>query len=261
MRKPIQYKIYFFTIIIIGIIGLKIIDNLSFNDIDKKESQSTTRIGYINLNKSKVSQNDLIQLEKFDCDIWMFAEWNGNNFDAYKDFKTEYETIYEIKDSFTYGFYVMAKKGLDLVGSEFDKLNKPYQCDYSKILLENKSLSIAFIHAPPPIPTCNFETDLYIEHLLENLKNRKLCKNTFIIGDFNTTPIQKAYGRIIAKGYKDSFKDNQIMNGTYGFTPVSPKLIRIDYMFYKGRIDKTYAKRFKLKNSDHCGLLADYKIQ
>ncbi len=80
------------------------------------------------------------------------------------------------------------------------------------------------------------------------------------IGDFNMLACQNLYNEIKQQGFNDSFEDAHFMKGTFGGFVNSPKLLRIDYMFYKGNLMPTYSERFKLENSDHCGLLTDFKF-
>jgi|GEM_PF-3280687 len=240
--------------------AIAFLDYNAFQKIQPKSGKNQLRIGYINLHEKAISKAELEYFSTFDCDVWLFAEWNGNNLDALKSFEKSYVTTYEKQDSSTYGFYILSKKVLNFSAKEIDKEKRPYTCDYSKIMLSKYNLGIALLHAPPPVPTCDFQTHSYITDCLNYLDSNVTATNQLIIGDLNTTPCQAGYQNIIQADFIDIFDNNRFFNGTYGGIPFFPKLLRIDYMFYKGKISLNYAERFYLSSSDHCGLIADVKL-
>ena len=228
----------------------------SFDEIISKES-NTIRVGYVNLNKSIISLNELTAFKKFDCDIWLFAEWNGNNFDPWTDFETQYRRAFEFADNKTMGFLVLAKDSLNLKAYEFDERKNPYQCNYKKLMLEYEDFNLAFLHAPPPVPSCKYETHEYINDALGYLAEKDANRGQLIIGDLNTLPKSKSYNLIIDQGFDDAFAKKSIFKGTYGGAKFLPKLVRIDYAFSSERVNISSVNRFQLKSSDHCGLLVD----
>lgn len=257
MRLANYIKHILLGIIIIVSIHIIIDNYVNISEVKQKQKIDFVRIGYVNLNKSRVSKADLSKIERYDCDVWLFAEWNGDNFELNKSFTNPYINSYELIDTFTYGFHVLTKNRIEV--KEFDSNQRPYACDYSKIMISNDSLKIAFIHAPPPVPSCNFETGIYISDLMENINREN--KNILLVGDFNVLPFQEYYNKIIAYGFIDSFENSLFSDNTYGIKSYLPKIMRIDYIFYRGNISVKYAERFKLDNSDHYGLVADYMIK
>ena len=244
-------------IFIIVFVHIMIDNYVNISEIKKKENIDYLRVGYVNLNKSKVSKADLTKIEHYACDIWLFAEWNGDNFELYESFSNPYTNSYELTDSFTYGFHVLTKDSIE--AREFDSNKRPYACDYSKVMINNDSLTIALIHAPPPVPTCKFETRKYLSDLMDNMDEEN--KNVLIVGDFNILPFQDSYKKIIDSGFNDLFENSLFTANSYGIKSYLPKMIRVDYMFYRGSLSVKYAERFKLDNSDHYGLIADYMLK
>jgi len=256
----IKKSSFFFIIPIFAIVIFIISAHYSFRSIQSKKSDQLLRIGYVNLHERKISNEELRKFDKYDCDIWLFAEWNGNNLDLHPQFKRNYIETFELIDSTTYGFYALTKKHLHMFGNLFDQKSRPYKCDYSKVMISNKYLNIIFIHAPPPVPSCNYQTNKYLDDVLNFLNQNKLTKNQILIGDFNMTSCQTMYDKIIENGFTDSFANKYFLNCTYGIFPGFPKIFRIDYTFFRGNIKNTYSKRFKLNSSDHCGLITDFLI-
>ena len=90
-------------IVITILIGsVYVYDKSSFKKIFKKKHSHYFRIGYINLHGAAASRDDLRKLEKYNCDLWLFLEWNGNNFNSYAKFSNIYFK-YEVKDKKTLG--------------------------------------------------------------------------------------------------------------------------------------------------------------
>ena len=256
MKSILKGSILCLLVLLIISIG----DYISFSKIKPKATSNLLRVGYINLHESQISKAELESFSSFDCDIWLLAEWNGDNVDQLPTFETTYQKVYEKEDAKTYGFCVLAKGELALNAIEIDTLNS-YACDYKKIMVYNNTFKITLLHAPPPVPTCAFETEAYINDFLSYHQQQPDTTNQLVIGDLNTTPFQTAYSTIIQRGFQDVFSDEGLFNGTYGVLPSFPKLLRIDYMFYKGGIEVNYCERFYLSSSDHCGLVADYTIK
>lgn len=164
--KLIRPLKYIFAGVITLIIGLILVDNyVNVSEIRVKGRKDYLRVGYVNLNKSRVSKEDITKIESYDCDIWLFAEWNGGNFELKESFDNHYINSFELVDTSTYGFYVLTINKIK--ANEFGSGKRPYACDYSKIIIDHDKLKIAFIHAPPPVPTCNFETGKYLTDLMD----------------------------------------------------------------------------------------------
>jgi endonuclease/exonuclease/phosphatase (EEP) superfamily protein YafD len=49
--------------------------------------------------------------------------------------------------------------------------------------------------------------------------------------------------------------------GTFGPWTWFPKIMKLDYVFYKGTIEPIALERFALKSSDHCGYIADFRLK
>ncbi|MCP3933588.1 MAG: endonuclease/exonuclease/phosphatase family protein [Bacteroidetes bacterium] len=256
-KKVLLFSVLIFILLVL--IAVLLASN--FQPIRHKMSNNHFRIGYVNLNQLKISEAELSEYQKFDCDLWLFAEWNGDNLDNYGKFNELYKYIYERVDKHSFGFLVLAKDSLDIIAFEFDSISGPYACDYQKVLIESNSFDLAFLHAPPPVPTCEFETQKYIVDALNHLKKKRKTKNQILIGDFNALPISKSCQMIKEEGYFDIFEESGIFKGSFSGLPGFPKFMRIDYVFIKGGITSKYCARFNLKSSDHCGLLVDLKIE
>jgi len=193
----------------------------------------------------------------FQCNLWLLAEWNGDNIKDAESALGDMQILYEHKDETTFGFLVLANEGNGWSTSEFDT-NKEYACDYKKIEIENSDISIGFFHAPPPVPTCDFETEEYIKDALDYVVNLN-TKRQILVGDFNALPLSNSYKRIKAVNFTDVFKNNNWFAGTWGVNTWLPKFLGIDYCFIKGNIKVENAERFKVQTSDHAGLVVDLK--
>lgn len=245
------------SIVIVFIVAILVIyDSYSYPLILEKKKEYL-RIGYVNLHASPIAEKELIEFKKFNCDLWLLAEWNGNNLDLNPNFTDGYEIFFEIIDAKTYGFLVLGKKDLQLIAKKIKPNNSSYTCNYPSILLEGDDININFVHVPPPVPSCDFQTGEYINRLVHSLENEDLASNQILVGDFNLLPFQSAYKVITAAGFTDAFEEDFFLNGTFGGFSGFPNLLRIDYVFYRGKLDAGYTKRFKLTSSDHCGLITD----
>ena len=143
---------------------------------------------------------------------------------------------------------------------EFDSASRPYACDYPKILLDNDEYSIGFVHSPPPVSTCDFETGDYISDLLNSFEKEASNPSQILIGDFNLLAFQKPYDDIIDNGFVDVFERENFLKGTFSGILSLPKFLRIDYVFFRGNGNTVYSERFYVKESDHCGLITDFEI-
>ena len=101
-----------------------IYDKVLLSDIPPKRNTEDIRIGFINLNKSKISKTELKRLKGYDCDLWMFIEWNGDNLDNLPEFSKEYFSNFELVDTFTYGLHVLSKDSTTKV-KEIDEEKRP----------------------------------------------------------------------------------------------------------------------------------------
>lgn len=257
MNKRRAIILSLFTLLLIGLIVVFIIAS-TYNEIQNKSSSQHLRIGYLNLHEAELSEEQLKKFVKFDCDIWLFLEWNGDNFKQYPKFEKNFNVLYELEDSLTFGCYVLANKDLVLNANEFDAASRPYACDYPKILLSGNDFNIGFIHSPPPVPTCDFETEEYINDLLGSFEKEGAASSQILIGDFNLLAIQDSYQDIIDKGYVDVFEKQNFLKGTFSGILSLPKFLRIDYIFSQGKSESVYSERFFCKESDHSGLIADF---
>lgn len=240
------------------LILIALYQSLSYNTISVKTKSDTIRIGYLNLNKSPLRQSDLIDMHNYRCDVWLFLEWNGNNFNEYEHFEEPYLIPYAVADTFTYGSLVLAKPELNIQVKEFDQESRPYKCDYPKLLIELQGIQIGLLHAPPPVPACGFETREYITDALNDMESNGT--NQVLIGDFNATVLSSSYKTITKYGYIDAFKADGYFKGTFGFKSFLPKWLRIDYCFTKGNLEVENQWRFPSADSDHCGIIVDLNI-
>lgn len=257
--KNINYrKLFKFTVLAILISGSIFISlNSLYPEIPPKSAKEDLRIGYVNLNQAKISMDELKMYHSFNCDLWLLAEWNGDNLNQYPEFISPYSKVFELNDSTTFGFLVLAKKDLDISAFEFDKQNQHYVCNYSKIMVRSKTFDLAFLHAPPPVPTCNFETKDYINDALAYLDIENEKSFQMIIGDLNSLPWSSSYKSITKEGFSDLYKSWALFRGTFGASTFIPTFLRIDYAFLRGELKSTRSFRFNLKSSDHCGLVID----
>jgi len=244
------------TILTFGVITviISILSVSSIKDIPPKPASAKYRIGYINLHRSVVDSSTIERLQTFDCDIWLFAEWNGDNWPKSENLWGDFAIQYNQSDSFTYGFLVLSTENLALEASSYDLENAPYACDYAPVSIEVEDLHLTFLHAPPPVPGCDFQTGKYIR---DALSDRDPFPKQLLIGDFNVLPGSTSYRFIRGLGYHDSFAGTPWWEGTFGVKPGWPKLFRIDYCFYGERIKVMPAGRFTIPGSDHAGLIVD----
>ena len=252
--KKLKKLFYVFVLISLIVIAY---DKVLLSDIPPKQDLDDMRIGFINLHENKIEKEELKRLKKYDCDLWLFIEWNGDNLDNLPQFSDGYFNSFELADSGTFGIHVFSKDSSFEV-KEIGNNKRPYACDYPKHLITNDSLAIYLVHSPPPVPTCDFETDEYISDLVLEL-NQSENKATIILGDFNTVPIQSGIKKIKAAGYQDSYNAiNTMPVGTFGPTTWFPKILRFDYIFHKGSLEPIMVERFALTTSDHTGWVADF---
>ena len=232
-------------------------DGLSLKVVPPKQHQDHIRIGYINLNKSKISSEDLSIMRAYNCDIWLFLEWNGNNLDNMPEFTADYSFSFELIDTFTYGVYILSKLDSNSV-MEVGTLDRPYACDYPKHQISLNGGFIYLLHAPPPVPTCEFQTEKYITDFIHSASETK-SKPSLIFGDLNTLAIQSGVKAIKAEGYADSYNSlHRLPAVTFGPTKCFPKLVKFDYVFHNQYVKPQMLERFSLSNSDHSGYVADF---
>lgn len=88
-----------------------------------------------------------------------------------------------------------------------------------------------------------------IRILLDHADREKTPSRILICGDMNDHPLSNAYVSFKRKGFEDSFvKAGKGTGQTYqGFYPS----YRIDYLFYKGRMETLYFDTQKVEYSDH----------
>ena len=228
-----------------------------FPPIPEKKNDEYLRIGFANLNQSPISHKDLQKFAHYNCDLWLFVEWNGDNFQYFPEFEQGYKRVFEKADPKTYGFIVLVKKELEIKAREVDSAPEKYACNYRKIWVEGDSWEMALLHAPPPVPTCDYETRTYMKDALQFLATQQSSQRQFIIGDLNLFPISKSYRLIRQQGFVDAFRSHFPFAGTFGGHPLLPKLLRIDYIFQRGEGEGGDSWRFGLSSSDHCGLIVD----
>lgn len=249
-------QVFGITILTFGVITV-IISTLSVSsikDIPPKPASAKYRIGYINLNRSEVDSPTIERLQTYDCDIWLFAEWNGDNWPEDQNLWDGFAIRYNHSDTFTYGFLVMSSTHLGLDFSTYDLKDAPYTCNYTPVSIASADLQMTFLHVPPPVPGCDFQTGKYIR---DALSSRDTSGAHLLIGDYNVLPGSKSYRFIRALGYHDCFADARCWEGTFGVKPGWPKLFRIDYCFYGENRKVIPAGRFTIPGSDHAGLVVD----
>jgi hypothetical protein len=84
--QSLVFVLLLLTVVTIG-------DYISFSKIKPKATSNLLRIGYINLHESQISKGELESFSRFDCDIWLLAEWNGDNVDQLPTFETTYQRV------------------------------------------------------------------------------------------------------------------------------------------------------------------------
>ncbi|MDA9774488.1 hypothetical protein N9B82_05985 [Saprospiraceae bacterium] len=261
--KKIEYKKWIrnIALLLLACLSYILFSAAIYETIPNKLSKNIIRIAYVNLNKSPISKEELLKYSKFDCDLWLFAEWNGNNLQNSSEFRNGYTTVFEKSHKGTYGFMVMAKSELELSAAEINLINKNYVCNYAKIGVNHERFHLAFLHAPPPVPSCKYETSAYISDALAHLKQKEGKNPQLIIGDLNLLSTSSSYKNLIQSGFRDIFETKSLFKGTFGGSKYIPKFLRIDYAFTNKKSTLPRSYRFKLSSSDHCGLLIDLDIQ
>jgi len=241
-------------------IAFFIYDHLLLNNIDPKKHKDNIRIGTINLHEHNISADDLKRLRTYQCDIWLFLEWNGTNLDNDAAFTSDYIKNFELSHAGTFGVSVFSTFA-DLTVEEIGAENRPYACDYPKFIIHGKDFELFLLHAPPPVPSCKFETGKYITDFLPYIKHSK--KNAqIIIGDLNSVPFQESIGAIKKMGFTDSHDEiSNLPQGTFAPFTWCPKFLKFDYLFHNQYVQAAAVERFSISTSDHSGWIADYQIK
>ncbi len=239
---------------LLGALAVYFYDALQSDNISVKANHDF-RIGYINLNASIISQADLDKITSYNCDLWLFLEWNGNNIEGKSNFLKKYFQIYEIENERTFGLSVFSK--ISDVGV-ITKLDSTLVCPYPINQIKyDGSLNIYLAHAPPPVPTCHMQTNQYLDSLISFIKTNE--RATIVIGDLNTLPFQSPLRYFKKGGYLNPFETlKELPQATFSVFTWMPNFLKIDYIFYKGRLRPTQAKRFALRSSDHSGFICDF---
>lgn len=246
--------------LLLAFVILMVYDRLLFRDIPPKKDAKYLRIGFINLHEDQIEAEELQGLQNYGSDVWLFLEWNGNNLDQVPEFSKQYVNVYEKKDSNTFGTHVLSKDS-SIKAKEIGADGRPYACDYPKHSITYHDLNIYLVHAPPPLPKCNYETDSYIADLILDM-NATETKSNLVIGDLNTLPFQSSIQNLKELEYRDAYNQtNTLPIGTFAPWSWFPRVLKLDYVFYKGSIEPIFVERFALKSSDHCGYVADFKIE
>ena len=77
-----------------------------------------------------------------------------------------------------------------------------------------------------------------------------------LMGDFNATPLWPAYRQLAAR-MRDAARDSpQPPSATWGPSPRSPRLLRIDHAFHHG-VDIERVRTLPIRGGDHSALLID----
>jgi hypothetical protein len=195
----------------------------------------------------------------YNCDLWLFLEWNGDNLDELPSFQKTYTVGFEEIDTFTYGMCILSKFA-DTKIREVGNAKRPYACDYPKHMIEFGKIRIFLVHAPPPVPTCRFETSKYIDDLLA-IDIQDGFQADLIIGDLNTIPIQKAIRNIKFMGFADSYSSlHRLPVGTFTPSFLLPRVLKYDYVLHRSTITPKLTERFRLSSSDHTGYIADFAL-
>ena len=236
-------------IIFLSILSLLYLYNyFIFNDIPKRPNENTLRLGYINLHESPISKTDLAKLENYNCDIWIFLEWNGDNFKNLPAFHNGYTAILNQPHPKTFGTLVLAKDS----SLTIENINsKSYTCPYNQYKLRTENYTFFIAHAPPPVPTCKYETEEYISDLTKNAKK----KNSILIGDFNASKWSNGIKYTQQEGFISA--KSSLPHGTLGIGTWLPKMIKVDYLFTKTNSVVKSINWFTISTSDHAGFVAD----
>jgi len=238
---------------------LWIYDAVLLNNIAPRVSSTELRIGYINLHENPISTTDLQRMKNYDCDLWCFLEWNGDNFNKSSDFQEGYIAILDEPDPTTFGSLILSKSP-DVSVREIAKEHRPYACDYPMHEVLFLESPIYLLHAPPNLPGCGYETADYIGHFIE-AQEADLYGTGIIVGDLNSLPASNRIQNLLSAGYQNSFKEtNSLPQGTFGGLPLLPKLLQLDHVLHKGAIKPQLVKRFSISSSDHSGYIADFTI-
>ncbi len=239
-----------------------IYDSLLLDKVSAKKDAKDLRIGYINLHASKVTLSDLKKLESYNCDLWLFLEWNGHNFEQYPAFLSKYIKNYEYSNRDTYGVLILSvSKETKVINKSFGKAEA---CNYPIQLIQYRAdslLNIYLAHAPPPVPSCLVTTEMYFNRLTSLIAQNK-HGGDIIIGDLNSLPYQKRISDIKSKGYSDAQQTlGLIPQGTFSFLPWLPNFVKLDYVFYKDNAVPKQLARFSINTSDHTGWVADFSVK
>lgn len=199
-------------------------------------------------------------MKYYDCDLWCFLEWNGNNFDQFPSFFEGYERSMDDPDVKTFGTLVLSKLPETPV-REIAAEHRPYTCDYPMYEVTFLETPIYLLHAPPNLPGCDYQTSEYIGHFMDYQDTLPSWRSGIVVGDWNSLPFSKQVERIEKGGFQNSFSQiNTLPQGTFGALPILPKLLPLDYVFHKGSIKPSQVARFSISSSDHSGFIADFGI-
>ncbi len=128
-----------------------------------------------------------------------------------------------------------------------------------KFLLSSKDLEVYFIHAPPQMPACKFETGKYLSDLIPLI--RPADKAQLLIGDFNAVPGQACVSQFKELGFEDTHDVlSNLPQGTFGPFTWFPKILKLDHVLHNKHLIPLQIARFTIASSDHSGWIADYVL-
>ncbi|MEL6986604.1 MAG: hypothetical protein AAGK97_02150 [Bacteroidota bacterium] len=205
----------------------------------------------INTNQKKLTANLENKLLASDVETLILLEWNGKNIHLPTWIENGYNVSYNEKDDFTFGTLVLSK--LDITFNRIDPQvsnNCPYPILVGTYIKNNTKHFLYPIHAPPPVPYCDFSTKAYLSEVSKSFKEISFKKDVVtLIGDFNAMQILGMTKPLKGHQIKDL---GSVFDYTWRPFTFLPAMAKIDRAFTNYDAELS---RFKVEGSDHYGLL------
>ncbi|MFW5886199.1 MAG: endonuclease/exonuclease/phosphatase family protein [Bacteroidota bacterium] len=250
----------------IGIFSIVVfyLDFFLVERVPGRPTNSELRIGYVNTYAKVVNEKKVQELIGADCDLWVFLEWTGENFDTVVWQKAGYHLLVNVPRG-TKGIALFSKKPFQstVLYPNIEILDK-LPLVKSFVPFRGDTFVLFSLHAPPPIKEWNYSTGIFLSYLdsvIDRTMNLYQEFPLLVVGDFNTMPHQERLTKILEDGLQDAHAVSDFFPGpTWSFTSLIPAFIRIDYILFSGSIKVINVDRFRLPASDHYGLIADFEI-
>jgi endonuclease/exonuclease/phosphatase family metal-dependent hydrolase len=211
-------------------------------------------------------------LLKTDFDIGLLLEWTGKNALRQPLLEKGYAVLAELPLEGTHGIGILAKANLP---GQAEVMRSPFPgpCRMPLVVgrfsIAGKSIDVAGIHAPPPVPACRESNLPMLTGVSGWIRDGKLARelvfegnaeSLILLGDFNLESTRSKIRMFREAGMTDASGLGAKPRPTWSPIGLVPPLIRIDYIFSGKGIRPLRSFTFSLPGSDHRGVAADLQI-